>query len=432
MLRRHFLASMTLLAGSAALPSSLFAAQVGVNEPAHPLTRERIAALPAGEQKPWLDYLAKSDAQGAADKAALIAERKGLTEIPADPKGGTAPTMPLTRPADWYAGPEARAIADNIVSFQTPAGGWGKNQLRNTPPRLKGQTYVPGDVAAFKVDPAVPPKEIRWSYVGTIDNGAATTELGFLARVATALPGKDGDVYRTSFGKGLNWLLNAQYPNGGWPQIWPLQGEYHDAITLNDDAMVHVLKVLAAIGRGEEAFAFVSASDRARAAAAEQKGIAWLLAAQVTVNGRKTLWAQQHDVLTLAPATARAYEPSSLSGSESAGVLIYLMSLKNPSPQIIASVAAGVTVLRETKLEGVAFVKVSEDEGKRLVPQAGAGPLWARYYDAKTLKPIFGNRDRKLYDSIDDIEKERRNGYAWFGNGPQKAIEAYDKWAYKR
>ena len=40
--------------------------------------------------------------------------------------------------------------------------------------------------------------------------------------------------------KGLNFILAAQYPNGGWPQGYPLEGAYHDDITLNDNAMMQI------------------------------------------------------------------------------------------------------------------------------------------------------------------------------------------------
>ena len=67
--------------------------------------------------------------------------------------------------------------------------------------------------------------------------------------------------------------------------------------------------------------------------------------------------------------------------------------------------------------------------GKRLIEQPGAGPLWSRYYDAATLKPVFGDRDKSLHDDVHDISAERRRGYAWWGNWPQKTLEAYDAWA---
>lgn len=96
------------------------------------LTIDRLGALPPAQRNAWADYIARSTAAMARDKAALAAERQGLAAIPAAPPEGKIKTMPLDREPAWYAGDAARAIADNIVSFQTPTGGWGKNQDRKS------------------------------------------------------------------------------------------------------------------------------------------------------------------------------------------------------------------------------------------------------------------------------------------------------------
>ena len=56
------------------------------------------------------------------------------------------------------------------------------------------------------------------------------------------------------------------------------------------------------------------------------------------MNGRLAAWCAQHDEHTLAPAPARKFEPVSLSGGESVGVVRFLMSLDEPSPEVIAAV----------------------------------------------------------------------------------------------
>jgi hypothetical protein len=162
-----------LLAGA---PVAANAAVIGHMTPPPPVTEARIAALPAARQAPWRAYLAHSRALAAADKAALAAERAAGADgaAPADPPEGRngGAGMPLDRPADWYGSPEARHVADEIVSFQTPAGGWGKNVDRSGPLRKRGQNWV----------------ATGNSYVGTIDNDATTTELRFLARVPARPP----------------------------------------------------------------------------------------------------------------------------------------------------------------------------------------------------------------------------------------------------
>ena len=146
--------------------------------------------------------------------------------------------MPLDKAAAWYAAGDARHVADVIVSFQTPAGGWSKNQPRDGALRLPGQSYAPDNLSKYPGNEDFDtPRDAHWNYAGTLDNNAAITEMRLLARVASAAPGRVGDSYRVSFLKGVRYLLNAQFPNGGWPQVWPLEGGYHDAITYSDDAV---------------------------------------------------------------------------------------------------------------------------------------------------------------------------------------------------
>lgn len=64
-----------------------------------------------------------------------------------------------------------------------------------------------------------------------------------------------------------------------------------------------------------------------------------------------------------------------------------------------------------------------------LVAAPGASPLWSRYYSITTGRPIFGDRDKTIHDDVNEITLERRNGYQWFGSGPQKALAAYTTWS---
>src|SRR5262249_13770473 len=157
------------------------------------------------------------------------------------------------------------------------------------------------------------------------------TQMRFLAKVTSA-PGAKGDkAFRAAFFRGLDYILSSQYPNGGWPQVWPLQGGYHDAITYNDNAMIQALELLRDVAAGKAEFGFVPAKSRTRAKESVKRGIQCLLATQIAVNGTRTVWGQQHDALTLAPCSARNYEMPSASSAESAEVMLFLMKEANPS-----------------------------------------------------------------------------------------------------
>jgi hypothetical protein len=76
------------------------------------------------------------------DKAVLTSERSGIGKLPPLPSSSPgAKTMPLDKDAAWYRSAEARHIADVIVSFQTPSGGWGKNIDMTGPLRQRGQSW---------------------------------------------------------------------------------------------------------------------------------------------------------------------------------------------------------------------------------------------------------------------------------------------------
>ena len=399
-----------------------WAAVIGASVAAQSITEERIAALPRAQQAAWRAYLARSVRQMRADRSFLQAELKaaGLQAELIPPNGFSARSMPLNRPAEWYGSAEARRVADIVVSFQTPAGGWSKNLNLTDHARRPGESFAPNNLSAHLAPGDFDlPHDPQWNYVGTLDNDATNTELHFLAKVAAAA--KDGEAYRGSILRGIGYLLAAQFPNGGWPQVWPLEGGYHDAITFNDDAVIETLEVLQGVAGGKDEFAFVPERVRARARASVAKGIECILATQIVVKGRHTVWAQQHDALTLEPVAGRNYEPAAQCGSESARVVLFLMRLPQPSPAVDAAVDAAVDWFRKTAIYGKAYERGAE--GRRLVDAAGAGPIWARFYEIGTDRPVFGDRDKSIHDEVNEISLERRNGYSWYNAGAKEVLD---------
>jgi hypothetical protein len=39
--------------------------------------------------------------------------------------------------------------------------------------------------------------------------------------------------------------------------------------------------------------------------------------------------------------------------------------------------------------------------------------------------PLGAARDKSIHDNVDDIAKERRNGYAWYTDAPKRMLEHY-------
>ena len=415
-----------LLTFAPALPAAI----IGTNPPAQPLTAERIAALPRAQQPAWKEYLKRSTKQLRADQAFLQAEMRkhGIQQPVVPPSGRSVRSMPLNRPASWYGESEARRIADIMVSFQTPAGGWSKNLNLTQHQRAPGEYFAPNNdsrhlgQADFDMH-----RDAHWDYVGTFDNDATITEMRFLAKVIAAAGTNQSTSYRKAFMHGLDYIFAAQYPNGDWPQVWPLQGGYHDAITYNDNAMLNVLTLLRDVSGTNGEFAFMPKKYRARATASLQRGIACVLTTQITVAGCRTVWCQQHDALTLQPASARNYEMPSQTAAESAELMMFLTEQSAPSPEIVAAVNAAAAWFEKTKIYDLAF-KSDNDDGRRLVSAPGNGPIWARFYEIGTDRPIFGDRDKSIHDNVNEISEERRNGYSWYNNAPKRMLEHYADW----
>jgi PelA/Pel-15E family pectate lyase len=424
-----FLRAITLVMFAAATAAA--AATIGTNSPVEPLTRERIAQLPPRERNAWNAYMEHSQKKRQADKDFFQAElkRAGIKTPIAPPHGFSARSIPLDHEASWYASAEARHIADVIVSFQTPAGGWGKNMNMSKEPRRPGEAFTPNNLSRF-LSPGDfdAPLEPEWNYVGTIDNDATTTQMNFLAKVITAVGPKDDTAYCAAFLRGMDYLFAAQFPNGGWPQVWPLEGGYHDAITYNDDAMTQVVDLMHQVAGAKEQFSFVPKKTRRRAAASFARGIRCILTAQIVANGTLTVWPQQADALTLKPVSGRNYEPPAQCAPESASLLMLLMDdLPYPSAAEQQSIRAAAAWFKKTAIYGQRWQRWPDPSG--LVPTPGAGPIWARYYQTGTDIPVFADRDKSIHDNVNELSKERRSGYSWYGADSQRALDRFIKWS---
>lgn len=318
----------------------------------------------------------------------------------------------------WYQTDEAARIADQVVLFQKTNGGWEKNV---------DMARVLTEAERAKVRAAK--DDISES---TIDNNATHTQLAFLAKVISAslqksAPPTNHSKHLEAFNKGLDYLFSMPYENGGFPQFFPLRKDYTRHITFNDGAMIGVLEVLRGIAEMNPDYRFVDETRRAKSAAAVAKAIPLMLKLQVVEKGVKTVWVQQYDEVTLAPAWARKFEPPCLTASESVGIVRFLMGIKNPSAEVVDSIESAVKWFRVNQINGFRWESVKGD--RQLIKDEKAGPLWARFYEFGTTKPIFSGRDSVIRYDVKEIESERRNGYAWYGNWPQSLLEKdYPKW----
>ena len=320
---------------------------------------------------------------------------------------------------DWFKTNEAKEIAENVLLYQREIGGWPKNiQMQNPLSEAEKQ-----HLKALKSST----KEI------TTDNGATIQEMLFLSKMYAQTKDKK---YENAFLKGLDYLLAAQYENGGWPQFYPLKKGYYTHITYNDDSMVNILNLLKEIKNNTNFFAIKPADDiLKKIEIAFQKGIDCILKTQYKQNGILTVWCAQHDENTLLPAKARAYELPSLSGAESAEIVMLLMSIENPSKEIINAVESAVSWFEKVKITGLKEVKTYNEKGKiidkKMIPDENAPAIWARFSELEDNTPFFCDRDGIKKATLAEIGSERRNGYAWYKTTPQKVLNKYPKWKEK-
>jgi PelA/Pel-15E family pectate lyase len=75
------------------------------------------------------------------------------------------------------------------------------------------------------------------------------------------------------------------------------------------------------------------------------------------------------------------------------------------------------------------FKTVKDD--RRVVTDSTAPPIWTRYYELGTGRPLFCDRDSVYLYSLAEVSRERRSGYAWYTYNPEKVLKKYPEWQKK-
>ncbi|MDC7685201.1 pectate lyase [Asticcacaulis sp. BYS171W] len=322
-----------------------------------------------------------------------------------------------------YAESDVTAIADNILLLQHDNGGWIENR---DPLRILSD--------AEKAEALKDKSSPNFSF----DNRNIYTQVDYLMR-AHSLTGKAA--YREAALKGLELILSQQVATcGGWPHSVPSKTTYHDKITMADEVTSGNLRLLRHISIGDYPFDKIETSWRERAKAALTKGDACLLKLQIRQNGQLTGWAGQYDPVTLAPVKGRSFELISIVSQESVENVRYLMSIPNPSLEVIASVEGAVAWFQRSAITGkrletfalpapVKYDYHTATTDNRLIDDPNAPLLWARFYDIGDNSVILANRDGVRVRDYADIHPERRSGYGWYGTWAQSLISVeYPRW----
>jgi len=323
-----------------------------------------------------------------------------------------------------YPESEIIKIADNILLYQRNNGGWPKNydmqailtnEQINSLLKTKDQSHT------------------------TFDNSTTYTHIRYLAKVFTIT---SIEKYKEGCLKGIRFVLKAQYPNGGWPQYFPLESKnYSRRITFNDGAYLGIMETLRMIIDNNPDFSFIGDNLRKEVNVAYKKGLECILKSQIVNNGRLTAWCQQHNEVDLSPAWARAFEPPSICNGESSGIILFLMTIDHPDQRIIQSVQGAVKWFNDSKIYNTRVQTIPAPPEKSqwrtstidrvVVVDSLAPPIWTRYYELGSGKPLFCDRNSKFLYSLAEVSRERRSGYGWYTYAPQTVLEKYPEWQKK-
>jgi PelA/Pel-15E family pectate lyase len=322
-----------------------------------------------------------------------------------------------------YKSTEIISIGDNILFYQKDNGGWPKNY----------------DMLAI-LTPAQKDSLLKVKNIlnTTFDNSTTYSHVACLANIysATKL-----ERFKAAALKGIDYILSAQYKNGGWPQYYPLEKNYSKEITFNDDNITGIMTLFKDIKENKSEYSFVDEMMRKKVMLSFEKGLQCILKTQINDAGKPTAWCQQYDEVTLQPAWARAFEPPSICNAESSGVVLLLMSIEHPSKSIIAAVENAVVWFNQSKIYNTKVKTIPAPDttyryrysrtDKIVVNDSSAPTIWTRYYELKTHRPLFCNRDSKVVYSLAEVDRERRDGYGWYTYEPQKVLNKYPSWHKK-
>lgn len=262
----------------------------------------------------------------------------------------------------------ARKAADALIYGQHPLGGW--HYAIDFEPKGMQQWYKT-QASKFKWG-----MEEQRFFKGnaTFDDSNCSSATRFLLRFY--LTSKE-EKYHAPLLKALNFLLLAQYPNGAFPQRFPLRYDFvHDDFpdytsyyTLNDGSATSNVKVLL------DAYQYLG--DR-RYLESARRAVDFMIAVQGPED--QAAWAEQYDPNTMQPIKARTHEPAGFVIRESEQILELL--------EIFYLMTGDRRYLRPIPMCLNWFDRVNRESRENNRPAA-------RYYELGTNLPVYVVRTDK-------------------------------------
>ena len=245
---------------------------------------------------------------------------------------------------DEYYYQAAEKVAGALVRGQHRSGGWNYF-IDFGGPAATRHWYETVGKNAWRME-----EFQHYADNSTFDDMGTSEAAQFLLRIYVE---KQDPRYRPALEKAVNFVLESQYPVGGWPQRWPYDPNYpayQSYITFNDDVAAENVKFLL--------MAYQHLGDT-RALDAITRGMnVYLLTQQ---GAPQAGWALQY-TLDLKPAAARTYEPNALHTGTTASNVEQLMEFYRMTGdgRFLAGIPAA--------LDWLDSVRLPEAQGRNRLP----------------------------------------------------------------
>jgi PelA/Pel-15E family pectate lyase len=204
----------------------------------------------------------------------------------------------------FYLG-AAGEVAGALMTAQHPSGGW--NYVYDfAGERSLAEWYASVAQSAWRLEEFhIHPDN------ATFDDACSAEATQFLLRLQLTRP---EPALEAALHRALGFVRRSQYPNGGWPQRYPLQPDYTSFVTFNDDVLGENMKTLL----------------MAHAAWGDPHALQQLRAAMASVvQTQQPLpqpgWGLQHD-LEGRPAAGRSFEPAAFATHTTAANISLLLT----------------------------------------------------------------------------------------------------------
>lgn len=279
----------------------------------------------------------------------------------------------------------ARSVGKMLVQGQLCSGGWDYF----TEFRPEERKLYP-----YRADNNCSPPKMKGKPVTTLDDNVTQACARMLIRLDRALGFSDKPIHEASL-FALESLTKAQYPNGAWPQrfsefpdpakypvkkasypdSWPRKwpgSDYQSYYTFNDNSIADAIDMMLEAAR---------IYKEPRYLASAEKGGQFILLAQMP--DPQPAWAQQYD-LDMHPSWARLFEPPSVTGGESQGLMRILMTLyrETGNRKYMEPIPRALNYLKASLLPAT-------EHPSEIRRRVGNGPTLARFYELKTNKPLY-------------------------------------------